>query len=115
MSAMDPADAQARFAPFEVFGGRELKPGASLIARLRGRRFDPLLDNVDTNLDDSVRKTDAAKADDIMAENQVTLPLDPLPDILIWSKKLVGPIGDNTVEGPFWNINEWGCTNGVCA
>jgi len=70
--------------------------------------LDPLLDNVDTNLDDSVRKTDAAKADDIMAENQVTLPLDPLPDILIWSKKLVGPIGDNTVEGPFWNINEWG-------
>ena len=70
--------------------------------------LDPLLKSVDTNLDDSVRKSDAAKADDIMAENQVSLPLDPLPDIVIWSKKLVGPIGDNSIEGPFWNIDQWG-------
>ena len=48
-----------------------------------------------------------------MAENQVTLPLDPLPDIVIWSKKLVGPIGDNPIEGPFWNINEWGVNLGT--
>ena len=27
-----------------------------------------------------------------MAANMVTLPLDPLPDILIWSKRVVGPI-----------------------
>ena len=50
----------------------------------------------------------AKQADDIMAANQVSLPLDPLPDIVIWSKKLVGPIGDNSIEGPFWNINQWG-------
>lgn len=73
--------------------------------------LDPLLRSVDTNLDDSVRKTDAAKADDIMAENQVTLPLDPLPDILIWNKKVVGPIGDNAIMGPFWNLAEWGVTS----
>jgi len=50
----------------------------------------------------------AKQADDIMSANQVTLPLDPLPDIVIWSKKLVGPIGDNSIEGPFWNMNQWG-------
>src|SRR5262249_23598743 len=69
---------------------------------------DTLLENVDTNLDESVRMQDGAKSDDIMAENQVTLPLDPLPDIVIWSKKLVGPIGDNSIEGPWWNLNQWG-------
>ena len=56
----------------------------------------------------------AKKGDQIMAENQVTLPLDPLPDILIWSKKVVGPVIDNSILGMFWNINEWGCAGGVC-
>src|SRR5258708_19963808 len=31
-------------APFEVFAGRELSVGRPLVARLIGRRFDPLLD-----------------------------------------------------------------------
>jgi len=69
---------------------------------------DTQLAIVDNSLDDSARMAAAKQADDIMAENQVTLPLDPLPDIVIWSKKLVGPIGDNSIEGPFWNINQWG-------
>jgi peptide/nickel transport system substrate-binding protein len=72
--------------------------------------LDPLLRSVDTNLDDQTRMNDAKQADDIMAANQVSLPLDPLPDILIWSKKVVGPIGDNSIEGPFWNIAQWGVT-----
>jgi len=77
--------------------------------------LDPLLEAVDTSLDVSVQKADGAKADDIMAAAQVTLPLDPLPDILIWSKKVQGPIKDNSILGMFWNINEWGCAGGVCS
>ena len=50
-----------------------------------------------------------------MAANAVVLPLDPLPDILIWSKRVVGPISDNSIEGMFWNIADWGCTDGVCS
>lgn len=50
-----------------------------------------------------------------MAENMVTLPLDPLPDILIWSKRIQGPVQDNSILGMFWNINEWGCVAGNCA
>ena len=38
----------------------------------------------------------------------ITLPLDPLPNILLWSKGVVGPVSDNAVMGPFWNIEEWG-------
>jgi peptide/nickel transport system substrate-binding protein len=71
---------------------------------------DKLLLAVDNNLDDSVRRTDAAQADDILAADMAALPLDPLPDILIWSDKVVGPITDNPIEGMFWNIDQWGIT-----
>ena len=63
---------------------------------------------VDTSLDDTARKTAAFKADDLLAEANVALPLDPSPDILVWSKKVVGPISDNPIEGMFWNIDQWG-------
>jgi len=63
---------------------------------------------VDTSLDDNARKAAAAKADDILADYNVALPLDPMPDILIWSKKVVGPISDNPIEGRFWNVDQWG-------
>ena len=74
---------------------------------------DERVDRVDGLLD--AEKAAAKKADEIMAENQVTLPLDPLPDILLWSKKVVGPVSDNSILGMFWNSNEWGCTGGVCS
>jgi peptide/nickel transport system substrate-binding protein len=71
---------------------------------------DKLLVQVDNNLDDSVRREDARKADVILADDMVALPLDPLPDIAIWSNKVVGPISDNPIEGMFWNIEQWGLT-----
>ncbi|HEX4489631.1 MAG TPA: ABC transporter substrate-binding protein [Acidimicrobiia bacterium] len=83
--------------------------------RIRNPKLDTLLEGVDNSLDDATRRADAAKADDLMAADVNVLPLDPLPDILIWSSHVVGPITDNSIEGMFWNINEWGCTNGVCA
>jgi len=63
---------------------------------------------VDTSLDDHARRVAAAKADDLLAETNVTLPLDPLPDILIWNNKVLGPVSDNPIEGMFWNIDKWG-------
>jgi len=77
--------------------------------------LDTQLEIVDTNLDASAGMAAAKQGDQIMAANMVTLPLDPLPDILIWSKKVVGPVQDNSILGMFWNINEWGCAGGVCS
>jgi len=71
-------------------------------------QLDTLLQTVDRSLDDQTRMQDAKQADDLMAQNQVSLPLDPLPDIVIWSKNIVGPVGDNSIEGPFWNMQDWG-------
>jgi peptide/nickel transport system substrate-binding protein len=69
---------------------------------------DPYMRTVDTSLDDNARKAAAKKSDQILADYNVALPLDPLPDILVWSKKVVGPITDNPIEGMFWNIDQWG-------
>ena len=63
---------------------------------------------VDSSLDDAARREAGKKADDLLAEANVALPLDPLPNILIWDNKIVGPVEDNAIEGPFWNIHEWG-------
>ena len=42
-------------------------------------------------------QADAKKADQLMAADQATLPLDPLPDILIWKKNVIGPVTDEIV------------------
>lgn len=69
---------------------------------------DPLLETVDSNLDDAERATAQKAADAILAENVVSIPLDPLPNILLWSKRIAGPVGDNPILGPFHNVNLWG-------
>jgi len=68
---------------------------------------EPLM-TVDNNLDESARESAGKQADDIMAENVVSLPLDPLPNILIWNKKVLGPIQDDPGESMFWNLDQWG-------
>jgi len=73
--------------------------------------LDPLLTTVDTNLDDSARADANKQADQITATNVITLPLDPLPNILLWNKGIVGPVSDNAVMGPFWNIEAWGISS----
>lgn len=84
------------------------KSSGNNTSRYSNPAADKLLIQVDNNLNDAVRRTDSAKADDILAADMVALPLDPLPDILIWSSKVVGPIQDDPIEGMFWNIDQWG-------
>jgi peptide/nickel transport system substrate-binding protein len=64
---------------------------------------------VDSSLDDAARREAAKKSDDLLADANVALPLDPLPNTLIWNEnKIIGPIQDNAIEGMFWNIDQWG-------
>jgi len=63
---------------------------------------------VETALDPAERAAAGKRAMQALAENVVSLPLDPLPNILLWSDKVVGPVQDNPVMGPFFNIHEWG-------
>ncbi|MEY2588598.1 MAG: peptide/nickel transport system substrate-binding protein [Acidimicrobiaceae bacterium] len=76
--------------------------------RTSNPELDTLLATVDSNLDESARTTAAKKAQQLVSDNVNTLPIDPLPNVLLWSNKVVGPVGDNAILGPFFNINEWG-------
>jgi peptide/nickel transport system substrate-binding protein len=70
--------------------------------------LDALLKKVDGDLDETVRKDSAKQADKLVADDVASIPIDPLPNILLWNNKVVGPINDNAILGPFWNMNEWG-------
>jgi peptide/nickel transport system substrate-binding protein len=69
---------------------------------------DPLLETLDSSLDQDARAEAGKAADKILAENVVAIPLDPLPNILIWSDNVLGPVSDNPILGPWWNLNELG-------
>lgn len=82
--------------------------GGSNWTRTKVPAADTLLEQVDSELDDAKRVTAAKAADKLLADNMVSLPLDPLPNILLWNtKKLGGNVIDNPVSGPFANANEW--------
>jgi peptide/nickel transport system substrate-binding protein len=70
--------------------------------------LDTLLEEIDGTLDEDVQKADGKEADALQAENMISLPLDPLPNILLWSDTIVGPVSDNPVLGPFVNMHQWG-------
>jgi peptide/nickel transport system substrate-binding protein len=69
--------------------------------------LDPLLEKVDTDFVQSERIQASKQADQIMAQEQVSLPLDPLPNIAMWNDRLKGPINDNPVLSMFWNMYAW--------
>jgi peptide/nickel transport system substrate-binding protein len=69
--------------------------------------LDPLLETVDSNTTDAARVQASKAADRILADQQVTLPLDPLPNIGVWSNRIGGVHGDNPVFAIFWNLSQW--------
>ena len=76
--------------------------------RTKVNGLDAPLETVDSSIVESERIAASKKADKVMGENLVSLPFDPLPNILLWSKKIVGPVGDNPLLSMFGNIDQWG-------
>lgn len=70
--------------------------------------LDDLLAQVDTEVDQDARVAASKEADALIAENVPSLPLDVVPNVLLWSEKVGGPLQINPIEGPFWNLAEWG-------
>jgi peptide/nickel transport system substrate-binding protein len=68
---------------------------------------DQQLQIVDESTDDAARAAAGKTADRILADAQVTLPLDPLPNIAIWSDRIQGQISDNPLLAMFWNMHTW--------
>jgi len=63
---------------------------------------------VEKNLNQTEAQAANKKGDDALAASASILPLDPLPDILLTSSKIVGSVVDNPIEGPFWQMTGWG-------
>jgi peptide/nickel transport system substrate-binding protein len=76
-------------------------------SRINIPALDPLLATVDQNFVQNERIAASKQADQIMAQEQVSLPLDPLPNIAMWRDELTGPISDNPILSMFWNMQEW--------
>ncbi|MBA2707700.1 MAG: peptide ABC transporter substrate-binding protein [Gemmatimonadaceae bacterium] len=87
------------------------KKGGNNYTRTRIPALDEQLLKMDGELDESALKTQGKAASKIAADNLISLPIDPLPSIFLWSNKITGPLSDNALLGPFWNMNLWGVTS----
>jgi len=70
---------------------------------------DEPLTEVDRNPDAEERSTAMADADALLAEDATSIPLDPLPNLFLWSNDIVGPQEgeDNPIFGPFADMHTW--------
>jgi len=90
-------------------------PNGQNWTRLKSDAIDKPWHDVDTTLDESARKDLVDAGQKALADELPGLPIDPFPDIFVYNTaKLNGPLGNNVVYGPFWNMNEWWCTGGEC-
>jgi peptide/nickel transport system substrate-binding protein len=77
------------------------------VQRINVPGLDELLTQVDSDFNQSTRIAASKQADDLMAENQVSLPLDPLPNIALWRDRITGPVADHPILSMFWNMYDW--------
>lgn len=69
--------------------------------------LDDLLRTVDVSIDQDERRAASLEADRLIAEAVPSLPIATVPNVLMTSESLGGPISINPSEGPFWNLEEW--------
>ncbi len=73
--------------------------------------MDPDLALVDNSSDRSARIAASKRSDLVMGRDMVSLPIDPLPNISLWSDRLEGPTGDNPIFAMFYNLDQWSLKN----
>ncbi|MGI8810549.1 MAG: peptide ABC transporter substrate-binding protein [Acidimicrobiales bacterium] len=88
----------------------ENKYSGNNYSRVNVPDLDTNYGKVETELDEPAAQAANKKGDDALAANASVLPLDPLPNILLTSTKIVGPVVDNPIQGPFWQMAGWGLT-----
>lgn len=70
--------------------------------------LDPLLAEVDRETDPVKRAETSKQGDKLLADAVPAIPIGTVPNILLWSDRVGGPLSNNPSEGPWWNLNEWG-------
>ena len=69
--------------------------------------LDTLLEQVDSVAVTAKRQKISKAADLLIGASATSLPLDPLPNILLYKNTVKGKVADNAVEGPFAQMNYW--------
>jgi peptide/nickel transport system substrate-binding protein len=76
--------------------------------RLSSSSIDRPWQAVDQQLDPTQRATSAKQGQSALADEAVSIPLYQVPTVFVYDgKRIGGPLQDNTVEGPFWNLEQW--------
>lgn len=77
-----------------------------------GRVQIPGLDNelnrLDTTVNTTKRQESSRSIDRLIANAVPAIPLDDVPNVLLWGDNVSGPMSINPSEGPFWNLEQWG-------
>jgi len=69
--------------------------------------LDALLQALAVEINDAKRIEISKQADLLTGLSATSIPLDPLPNTLIYRNSVRGPVADNATMGPFWNMNLW--------
>ncbi len=69
--------------------------------------LDPLLETIDSSTDDAARRAASVQADKLIAADVPSLPVAAIPNILMTSNSVGGPLSINPAEGPWWNLEDW--------
>ncbi len=69
--------------------------------------LDPLLQTVDLSTDEVLRDQNETQADQLMAQQQVSLPLDPCRTSRSGAIGSRANLSDNPIMAMFWNMNTW--------
>lgn len=97
----------ATFASTSIPGAANGDSGINFIrANIPG--LDSLLGRVGTDVEQTSRLQASRETEKLLAESVPSLPLGAVPNILLTAKKVGGPISINPVQGPFWNLAQWG-------
>jgi ABC-type transport system substrate-binding protein len=62
----------------------------------------------DREIDTAARVNSVKQGQVALADEAVSIPLYQKPTVFVWdADKIGGPLQDNTVEGPFFNLEQW--------
>ena len=77
-------------------------------SRISSPELDQALGTLSTSLDQNTRVGAAKQADQLLGRDASSLPIVAVPNVLLWNRKIGGPLSINPSSGPFWNLAQWG-------
>lgn len=80
-------------------------------SRIAPPGLDAALRQADSENNQALRVATTKKVDRMLASAAAVLPLDAIPNVLLWNAKIGGPVSINPTQGPWWNLAQWGLTS----